>query len=176
MSVDLRQCKKGDKLQTRECGVFTYSGFDPQEDETLPHVATAQNGNVWFYSDNGKIIPSLDCGEDIVEIMVDTQQSPQGRFERSADAGHEQVRAVYHQRGGEYSDTLETNDWLAFRALAKKLLGVEVSKDQARLLSLASLVDVKYERLAGGWKDDSLTDGLAYGSALLGELKALEVK
>lgn len=99
-----------------------------------------------------------------------------GRFERSADAGHEQVRAVYHQRGGEYSDTLETNDWLAFRALAKKLLGVEVSKDQARLLSLASLVDVKYERLAGGWKDDSLTDGLAYGSALLGELKALEVK
>jgi len=96
-----------------------------------------------------------------------------GRFERSADAGHEQVRAIYGQRGGEYSDTLETNDWYTMRALAKHLVGIDLSKDHARLLSLASLVNVKYERMSGGWKEDSLVDKLAYGSALLGELHGI---
>ncbi len=105
-----------------------------------------------------------------------SQERQSGRFERSADAGHEQVRAVYHQRGGEYSDTLETNDWHVFRSLAKRLAGVDISKEHARVLGLAALVDTKHERFSGGWKADSLIDGIAYELALAGELKQLGIE
>lgn len=94
------------------------------------------------------------------------------RFTRSAEAGIAEVRATYTERGGQYGDTLEHSEWLALRAHAKEFAGVELTKEQARILGLAALADVKHERFRGGWKLDNLVDGGAYGAVLIGETLA----
>lgn len=96
------------------------------------------------------------------------------RFTRSADAGIDEIRGTYAERGDQYGDTLEHCEFLALRAAASKFVGIKLSKDQTRILAMAALVDVKHERFRGGWKRDHLVDGGAYGAVLLGETAPIE--
>ena len=96
------------------------------------------------------------------------------RFSRSADAGIDAIRETYAQRGGEYGDTMEVNEFLTLRAVAKRFLGLNISKRAARILALSGMVDIKHARMLGGYKEDNLIDGGAYNAVLLGELREFE--
>lgn len=82
------------------------------------------------------------------------------------------VQATFEQRGGEYGDTWRDCQWLTTKAICKEL-GVEVSEYALRAIALATLVDVKHQRMQGGWKGDNLIDGIAYSAALAEEMERL---
>jgi len=93
-------------------------------------------------------------------------------FEERADRTLDKVRAVYAQRGGEYADTWRTCRFLAMKAVSMKL-NLEIRDEYLRALATAAFVDMKYERLSGGFKDDSIIDGIAYGAFLVDEMDEL---
>lgn len=93
-------------------------------------------------------------------------------FEERADRTLDKVRAVYAQRGGEYADTWRTCRFLAFKSVAKRL-GLAIPDEYCRILTSAGFYDMKYERLSGGYKDDSIIDALAYGAYMADEVDEL---
>lgn len=95
-------------------------------------------------------------------------------FEERADRTLDKVRAVYAQRGGEYADTWRTCRFLAMKATAKKL-GLVIPDEYCRALATAAFYDMKYERLSGGYKDDSVIDAIAYGSFWIDEMVDLDL-
>lgn len=99
---------------------------------------------------------------------------PTPLFETLASSSLDLVRATYTQRGTEYADSWRTCQWITLQSVARKL-GIPLSQEHCRAIALASLVDCKRERMAGGYKEDSLIDGIAYEAALIGEMKGLSV-
>lgn len=91
-------------------------------------------------------------------------------FETFADTTLNRVRGTYAQRGTEYGDTWAHCQWLALKATAREL-GVEIPDSKLRAIAAAVLVDVKYQRLEGGFKDDSVIDGIAYNSLWAEEMQ-----
>lgn len=94
------------------------------------------------------------------------------RFERSLRRGYRALEPVFAQRSTQYGDTLEECQWLTLRNIAS-LMGIKLTKRQARLLALAAHVDNKYWRQLGPFRRDTLLDLLAYNAALLGELESV---
>lgn len=94
-------------------------------------------------------------------------------FESNANASIARVTSTFGQRGAEYGDTWRNAQWLAFRAVAKRF-GLEIPESAIRPLCAAVMVDVKYQRLEGGYKDDSIVDGIAYSANLAEEMRAFE--
>lgn len=91
-------------------------------------------------------------------------------FESNAAATLTRVSEIYAQRGNEYADTWRNCRWLAVLATARKL-GVNLSPDQCRVIAAAAMVDIKYARLEGGFKDDTVIDGIAYAANWAEEMK-----
>ena len=87
----------------------------------------------------------------------------------------DQVKATFHGRGDEYGDTWNDCQFLVMRATAKRL-GAQVPDDAWRALAAAAHVDMKYQRLQGGYKADSLVDGIAYSGYLTSEVDAVMEK
>ena len=83
------------------------------------------------------------------------------------------VEATFNQRGEEYGDTWRDCQWLNLRAVLKEL-GIEVSDYALRPIVLAGLVDLKHQRMQGGWKYDNPIDGIAYTAALAEEMRRLQ--
>ena len=84
-------------------------------------------------------------------------------FEASADETLAVVRAIYAQRGDEYSDTWSIPNQVAtFTEATLRRFGISLGADEIRLLQLATLIDVKGSRLIGAWKADSVDDAIAY--------------
>ena len=100
----------------------------------------------------------------------DEQPAPQATFTRLASATLRRVEAVFVQRGAEYGDSWADNTWVTTLAVAKKL-GVNLRKEHCRAIALAAFVDAKYTRNIGGYKDDSLMDGINYTAALAEEMR-----
>jgi hypothetical protein len=73
------------------------------------------------------------------------------------------------ERGDDYGDTLTNCQWLAMNSIAKKL-GLDISRRDLRRLAMAALVDIKYQRFEGGYKEDHIDDGINY-QACLAELE-----
>lgn len=90
-------------------------------------------------------------------------------FESNADKTLDRVRGTYATRGGEYGDTWRDAQLLAMKAVARRL-GLSIPDSAFRPLAAACLVDVKYQRLQGGYKDDSIIDGIAYAANLAQEM------
>ncbi len=98
--------------------------------------------------------------------------TPKPLFQSLASTSLDLVKATYTQRGTEYADTWRTCQWITLHSVARKL-GIPLSQEHCRAIALASLVDCKRERMAGGYKEDSLIDGIAYEAALIGEMQGL---
>jgi hypothetical protein len=94
-------------------------------------------------------------------------------FERRANATLKRVTATFGQRGTEYGDTLADCQWLAMKATAREL-GVIIPDEFLRAIAVAALVDIKYQRLQGGYKDDTVVDGIAYGAVYAEEMRVLK--
>lgn len=95
-------------------------------------------------------------------------------FETFADATLNRVRGTYATRGTEYGDTWRNAQWLALRATRDKL-GLNIPDSMLRAVAAAVLYDVKYQRLEGGFKDDSVVDGIAYGALWAEEMQQQEL-
>lgn len=95
-------------------------------------------------------------------------------FETFADATLARVRGTYATRGTEYGDTWRNAQWLALKATRDKL-GLSIPDSALRAVASAVLVDVKYQRLEGGFKDDSVVDGIAYNALWAEEMQQQEI-
>ena len=85
-------------------------------------------------------------------------------FESNATATISCVVSTFQRRGNEYGDTWKDCQWLALKA-AFGALGLKApSTELCRKLAAAALVDVKYQRLQGGYKRDTVIDGIAYAA------------
>jgi hypothetical protein len=91
-------------------------------------------------------------------------------FETLADETLERVRGIYAQRGTEYADTWKNPPLLAMKATASKL-GIDIPDEFYKVLAMAALADVKYVRLMGGYKEDSVDDGIAYNAVWAAEMR-----
>ena len=88
-------------------------------------------------------------------------------FEQLVEQGHARALAVCTQRGAQYGDSWRACPWLVLRAVLRCLGYAEgLSPNQLRIIALAALCDVKYARLAGGWKADTAVDLGNYLAAL----------
>lgn len=84
-------------------------------------------------------------------------------FDLNASETLQRVEKIFCQRGAEYGDSWRHAQWLAIKATAKTM-GVTLDTEQARKIAAAALVDVKYQRLEGGYKEDTVDDGIAYNA------------
>lgn len=89
-------------------------------------------------------------------------------FERRAMASMKRAQSIFQGRGLEYGDTWKDARFLTMKAVAKEL-GIEIKDELYNAFACAALCDLEYERMSGGYKDDSLIDGINY-SAYLAEL------
>lgn len=94
-------------------------------------------------------------------------------FESHAEATIKRATSTFGQRGEEYGDSWAKPSTKMLDAVAKRM-GVNIPLHAKRALMLAVLVDVKYNRLEGGYKDDSVLDGINYMSALAEEMRQFE--
>lgn len=97
----------------------------------------------------------------------------QPQFEHHALASIGRVTATFGQRGTEYGDTWKECQWLALKAICRKY-GLTVPEDLWKPIAAAVLCDVKYARLSGGYKDDSIIDGIAYNALLANVVKEVD--
>lgn len=78
-----------------------------------------------------------------------------------------QVAKTLQERGDQYADTWGKDGcWHLTKALLNKYKGVEVTDEICQNLALASFIDQKYSRFAGGYKKDTAVDLVGYISAL----------
>src|SRR5688572_15668684 len=118
-------------------------------------------------------IPISGSPEADEAFSVAVKPATQPLFEKRAMASIKRVTDTFGQRGAEYGDTMRDCQWLALRAVAKKL-GVNIPAGPvARAIAIAGMVDIKYQRYQGGYKDDNGIDGIAYGAFLADEMQEL---
>jgi hypothetical protein len=95
---------------------------------------------------------------------------PPPLFDTNAAATLDRVKSIFTQRGTEYSDTWRTCQFLAMKAVAAEL-GAVIPEDAFRAIACAAFCDMKYQRLSGGYKEDSVDDGIAYNAMLVQEIR-----
>lgn len=98
--------------------------------------------------------------------------STQPKFESNALATLQRVQDTFTRRGDEYGDTWRNCQFIVMKAVARKL-GCQIKPEHFRALATAAFADMKYQRLEGGYKDDSLIDGIAYSAYLAQEMEEL---
>jgi len=91
-------------------------------------------------------------------------------FDTNAGKTIAKVTETFNQRGNEYGDTWRDCQWLNMKAVAD-LAGVTLDTATCRLFAAAALSDVKYQRMQGGWKDDTIIDRIAYDANLAAEVE-----
>lgn len=95
------------------------------------------------------------------------------KFEANVIPTLDRLQATFTQRGTEYGDTWGNCQFITMKAVAKKL-GYDIKPEHYRAICTAGFVDMKYQRSEGGYKDDSLIDGMAYMAFLSEEMRQLE--
>lgn len=94
-------------------------------------------------------------------------------FESHMEATLKRATGICTQRGTEYKDSWANPSTKMMDAVASKL-GFIIPQQYKRALMLAVLVDVKYNRLDGGYKDDSVIDSINYNAVLAEEMEQLQ--
>jgi len=95
---------------------------------------------------------------------------PKQLFASHADTTIDRVRETYAERGEQYGDTWGLAPFLALKATLRRA-GIVFEERDLRSIAAAVLVDIKYARLIGGYKDDSIIDGIAYSALWAEEMK-----
>jgi hypothetical protein len=95
------------------------------------------------------------------------------KFEKNALATFERATATFGERGTQYGDTWRDCQFLKMKAVASHF-GLSIPDQFFRALATAAFSDMKYQRLQGGYKDDSIIDGINYDAFLAEEVRELE--
>ena len=91
-------------------------------------------------------------------------------FEELALATMDRAKYTFAGRGVEYGDTWREARFLIMQAVARQLDCV-IKPEHFRALATAAFCDMKYWRFLGGYKDDSLVDGINYQAFLAEEMR-----
>jgi hypothetical protein len=102
--------------------------------------------------------------------MTDKTSPPQPIFETHALATLDRAKSIFAGRGTEYGDTWRECRFLKMAAVAREL-GLAIPAHYLRALATAAFADMKYWRFLGGFKDDSLVDGINYDAFLAEEMR-----
>ena len=113
------------------------------------------------------------CAPLTVAVAKALASKIQPLFEQRANATLSKVTATFGQRGTEYGDTWRNCRFVVMKAIARELR-LNIPDDAYRALATAAFVDMKYQRNEGGYKEDSLIDGIAYGAFLADEMRELK--
>lgn len=95
-------------------------------------------------------------------------------FESHASATIERATATFAGRGKEYGDTWREARFITMQAVARQL-GCVIKSEHFRALATAAFCDMKYWRGLGGYKDDSLVDGINYQAFLAEEMRCISL-
>lgn len=91
-------------------------------------------------------------------------------FESHALATIKRATATFQGRGDEYGDTWRECRFLKMKAVAREL-GCNIDPEHFRALATAAFCDMKYWRFLGGYKEDSILDGINYDAFLAEEVR-----
>lgn len=136
-----------------------------------------KNGDEFYMVTVGEWCKTIDAGRRVQDgtwelayrRKIERSAPQQPLFEKRASATIKRVTNTFGQRGSEYGDTMRDCQWLCLKAVAKKL-GVVIPPEHCRALAIAAMVDIKYQRYQGGYKDDNGVDGIAYSAFLVDEM------
>lgn len=94
-------------------------------------------------------------------------------FQSQALTSLKRCEAIFMERGGEYADSWRNCRFSMMRSLVARF-GLNVPEECLRMLALAGMVDQKISRQEGGYKHDSMDDGINYQLALAEEVRQVE--
>ena len=88
-------------------------------------------------------------------------------FIASATNTLKEVAKTMQERGDQYADTWGKDGvWHLTKAIVKQYTGVDVNDETCKAIALATFIDQKYSRFAGGYKKDTAIDLVNYIAAL----------
>lgn len=95
-------------------------------------------------------------------------------IERASNTLKEAAKTM-HERGSQYADTWGVDGcWHLTKAIIKKYTDKELTQNEVKAVALASFIDQKYSRFAGGYKHDTAVDLIPYIGALTDLIKEQE--
>jgi hypothetical protein len=95
-------------------------------------------------------------------------------IERASTTLKEAAKTM-HERGSQYADTWgQDGCWHLTKAIIKKYTDKELSENAVKAVALASFIDQKYSRFAGGYKHDTAVDLIPYIAALTDIVKEVD--
>lgn len=109
------------------------------------------------------------------KVIKITCSVDQPLFERRALLTIKRAIETFAGRGIEYGDTWGECTFNTMKSVARKL-GCQINPEHFRALATAAFIDMKYWRHLGGYKDDSMVDGINYSAFLAEEMRQLETK
>lgn len=93
-------------------------------------------------------------------------------FITSATNTLKEVAKTMQERGDQYADTWGKDGiWHLTKAIVKQYTDVELDDETCKVIALATFIDQKYSRFAGGYKKDTAIDLVNYISALADKVK-----
>ena len=97
-------------------------------------------------------------------------------FEEQASKTLVRAKDVFEERGKQYADTWRECQFLALKATLEAVLResfgkVVIEQGALRAIAAAVFVDFKYQRLSGGYKDDTVIDGINYAAVWAEEMR-----
>ena len=88
-------------------------------------------------------------------------------FITAASATIKEVVSTMQERGDQYADTWgKDGTWHLTKAIVKQYTGEDINDETCKAIALATFIDQKYSRFAGGYKKDTAVDLVSYISAL----------
>lgn len=83
-----------------------------------------------------------------------------------------EVAKTMQERGSQYADTWGKDGcWHLTRAIIEKYKDQPVTDEVCKCIALATFIDQKYSRFAGGYKQDTAIDLVGYIAALADKVK-----
>jgi hypothetical protein len=93
-------------------------------------------------------------------------------FITNASQTLKEAAKTMHERGNQYADTWGKDAcWHLTKSVLEKYKGQEPNLMICKAVALASFIDQKYSRFAGGYKHDTTIDLISYLAALAETLK-----
>jgi hypothetical protein len=93
-------------------------------------------------------------------------------FISSATNTLKEVAKTMQERGDQYADTWGSDGvWHLTKAIVKQYTKAEIDDETCKVIALATFIDQKYSRFAGGYKKDTAIDLVNYIAALADRVK-----
>ena len=105
-------------------------------------------------------------------VLTGWDDNMANEFITAATSTIKEVVSTMQERGDQYADTWGKDGcWHLTRALLKQYKDEEITDEVCKIIALATFIDQKYSRFAGGYKKDTAIDLVNYIAALADKVK-----